>query len=99
MQKDNSRTIYHWSDAGVTSWYDFAVAIGENSVAINLLEKCAEVSPIKTIDFPTKAKRPPYSVLDTFASSKELQLKNIHWQKSLMKTLIEIKDLNLIRTL
>lgn len=95
-KKENSRNIYHWSDAGVTSWYDFAVAIGEMSVSINLLKDCAEVLPIKTSEFPSKAKRPSYSVLDTFSSLRELKLKNKHWKRTLLETLLEIKDLNLI---
>ena len=50
-----------WSDAGVASWYDFAVAIGEIGDQIGLLERAAKVQPICTDDYPTPARRPSYS--------------------------------------
>lgn len=53
------RGIYNFSNAGVCSWYDLAVATHELSGI-----EC-QVSPIKTKDYPTPAPRPPYSVLDT----------------------------------
>lgn len=54
----------HWTDAGVASWYDFAVAIAEEALAAGLLEHPADVRPIMTQDYPTPARRPPFSVLD-----------------------------------
>ena len=56
--------ICHWTDAGVASWYDFAVAIQEEALAISLLAKAVPVIPIRTADYPTPARRPAYSVLD-----------------------------------
>ena len=44
--------LYHWSDAGVCSWYDCAVAIGEEALAMGLLDKMATVRPIATEDYP-----------------------------------------------
>ena len=50
--------VYHYSNSGAISWYDFAVEIFKQS------GKTIEVKPIKTEDYPTKAKRPKYSVLE-----------------------------------
>ena len=54
--------VLHWSDAGASSWYDFAVAIGELAQAKGLLEKPAPVRPLSTKDYPTPARRPAYSL-------------------------------------
>jgi dTDP-4-dehydrorhamnose reductase len=51
--------IYHYSNLGAISWYDFAVEIFKQ------FGKTIEVKPIKTKDYPTAAKRPKYSVLET----------------------------------
>ena len=61
----NKQKIFHWSDAGVASWYDFAVAIGEIGLKSGLLENHSKVLPIKSKDFPTPAKRPCFSLLDS----------------------------------
>lgn len=69
--------IYHYSNEGVASWYDFAHAIFElNGVNIRLL-------PIKTSEFPTKAKRPAYSVLDKTKIKKQFNLDIPNWRDSL----------------
>jgi dTDP-4-dehydrorhamnose reductase len=54
----------HWTDAGVASWYDFAVAIQEEALALGLLRKAVPVHPIRSEEFPAAARRPAYSVLD-----------------------------------
>ena len=64
--------ILHWSDAGVASWYDFAAAIGEIGEQIGLLETAAEVHPICTADYPTPARRPSESQLDSTATRTRL---------------------------
>lgn len=79
--------IHHWSDAGVCSWYDFAVAIGEEAESRGLIDRAAAVRPIATEDYPTAARRPAYSVLDTRASAVALQLSARHWRDELRATL------------
>ena len=59
---------YHWTDAGAASWYDFAVAIEEEALAAGLLTRAVPVIPIRSEDYPTPARRPPYSVLDKTAT-------------------------------
>ena len=75
--------ILHWSDAGVASWYDFAVAIGELGVAAGLLERAAAVMPIPTADYPTPARRPSYSLLDCTTTRQALNLQPLHWRAAL----------------
>lgn len=85
------RGIYHWTDAGVASWYDFAVAITEEAAQLGLLPKEAAILPIGTADYPTPARRPAYSVLDK-SSLMALGLSPVHWRKRLRSVLEEIKN-------
>lgn len=75
--------VYHWSDLGTTSWYDFAVSIQELGLEHGLLEKAIPVNPIKASQYPTPAKRPAYSVLDTSAIRNALDIDGLHWRKAL----------------
>jgi dTDP-4-dehydrorhamnose reductase len=69
--------IYHYSNEGIISWYDFAVAIQEMTGA-----NC-QVQPISTADYPTAAKRPAYSVLDTTKIQRTCSIKLKDWKESL----------------
>jgi len=79
--------MQQWSDAGVASWYDFAVAIGEEAQALGILATAAKVNPISTAEYPTPAKRPAYSLMDCSASRKILELEPIHWRQGLKQVL------------
>jgi dTDP-4-dehydrorhamnose reductase len=71
--------IYHFSNEGSASWYDFAKRIFEiNKIAIDL-------KPIPTSEFPTPAKRPRYSVLDKSKIKSEFNILIDFWQDSLEK--------------
>lgn len=74
---DNKYGLYHYSNEGVASWYDFAHAI------FDLSDKNINLIPIKTIDFPTRAQRPAYSVLDKTKIKQQFQLSIPHWRDSL----------------
>ncbi len=82
---------HHWSDAGVASWYDFAVAIQEEACGLGLLAKPIPLKPISSSDYPTPAKRPAYSVLDKRSIWEQLDIVPIHWRESLKKMLKELK--------
>jgi dTDP-4-dehydrorhamnose reductase len=56
--------IYNFTDAGETSWHGFALAIRDEANAIGLLKNVPKITPIRTKDYPTPARRPAYSVLD-----------------------------------
>jgi dTDP-4-dehydrorhamnose reductase len=85
------RGIHHFTDAGVASWYDFAVAIAEEGAELRLLAPEVTVTPIATADYPTPARRPPYSVLDK-RSLAAYGLAPIHWRKRLRSVLKEIPN-------
>jgi dTDP-4-dehydrorhamnose reductase len=84
--------IQHWTDAGVASWYDFAVAIEEEALALGLLVRPARVRPLRSEEYPTAAKRPCYSVLDATATSKALGLERRHWRANLRTMMRELAD-------
>jgi dTDP-4-dehydrorhamnose reductase len=73
--------VYHYSNEGVTSWYDFAVAV------FDLKHIKVKVKPIETKDYPTAAKRPPYSLLNKAKIKNTFGLEIPHWQHSLRQCL------------
>jgi dTDP-4-dehydrorhamnose reductase len=81
---------HHWSDAGVASWYDFAVAIAEEAVARGLLPAMPEVEPIATAEYPAVAPRPRFSLLDGRTTAAALALKPIHWRTTLRSVMDEL---------
>ncbi|MEP5566220.1 MAG: dTDP-4-dehydrorhamnose reductase [Halioglobus sp.] len=82
----------HWTDAGVCSWYDFAVAIAEESVELGLLEKMPQIHPIPGSAYPTPAARPAFSVLDKYSTWEALQTEGLHWRAQLRSMLKEFKE-------
>jgi dTDP-4-dehydrorhamnose reductase len=81
--------IHHWSDAGVASWYDFAVAIADIAALRGLLASAITVTPISTEEYPTAARRPRYSVLDK-RSLAVLGIAPVHWRRQLQSVLAEL---------
>lgn len=84
--------LHHWTDAGVVSWYDFAVAIAEEAQALGLLTSRPEVQAITTAEYPTPARRPAYSVLDRTSTESALHVEAAPWRDNLKKMLKELKD-------
>ncbi len=84
--------LYHWTDAGVASWYDFAVAIQEEALKNSLLEHAIPVNPISTEKYKTAAVRPPYSVLDKSKALLDLECPQIHWREALRDTLRTLSE-------
>lgn len=76
--------LYHYSNEGVTSWYDFAAAIMELGKI-----KC-KLTPIQTKDYITLAKRPKYSVLDKSKIKSDFKLTIPHWRDSLFNCIKKI---------
>ncbi len=79
--------VHHWTDAGVASWYDFAVAIAEEGASRGLLSGEITVQPIKTAEYPTPAPRPRFSVLDCSRTIALLGLAPQHWRANLRDAL------------
>ena len=84
--------IYHWSDAGVCSWYDFAIAIAEEALVLGLLPRLPDIRPVTTAEYPTAARRPACSVLDKSDTWRELALEGVHWRRQLRMMLQELRD-------
>jgi dTDP-4-dehydrorhamnose reductase len=79
--------LYHYTDAGVASWYDFAQAIAEEASAAGRAPVAARVMPINTSDFPTAAPRPAFSVLDKSETWNLLGGPAPHWRAALRAVL------------
>ena len=73
----NKQQVYHYSNEGVTSWYDFALAIFDKE---NIT---CQVKPILSKDFPTKAGRPHYSVLDKHKFKTDFDPEIPNWRNAL----------------
>ena len=69
--------VYHFANQGETTWFDFAAKIKA------IADLTCEVQPIETKDFPTPAKRPSYSVLDTSKIEQDLAIDIRHWENAL----------------
>ena len=101
IQKDitkniNNQKIFHWTDAGVSSWFDIATEIGDLSCKLNLLKNPAKVLPISSDNFPTRAKRPNFSLLDCSITKEILNIENKYWRYSLLEILQELKSKNFL---
>ncbi|MGB2129695.1 MAG: dTDP-4-dehydrorhamnose reductase [Flavicella sp.] len=85
---NESRGVFHYSNEGVASWYDFATAI------MRLADKNCKVYPIEAIAYPTPAKRPVYSVLNKSKIKTAFDLRIPHWEASLKKciSLVEMQE-------
>jgi len=82
--------IYHWCDAGVASWYDFAVAIQEEALQRGILAHAIPVLPIRSAQYPTAAQRPAYSVLDAARTRALTGAPAVHWRTQLRNMLDEL---------
>ena len=78
--------IYHFSNEGVASWYDFAVAI------MDIGEVDCKVKPIETKEYPTPAKRPCFSVLNKSKIKKDFEIEIPFWRDSLRKCISKLNQ-------
>jgi dTDP-4-dehydrorhamnose reductase len=83
--------IYHWTDLGVASWYDFAVAIQDEALARGLLSRAVPIMPIHSSEYPTRAQRPAFSVLDSALTRSLLKVPSRHWRHNLRMMLDELR--------
>lgn len=89
MDRD-ARGIYHYTNAGQVSWYEFACAIIDDARSAGFELAVEEVVPITTAEYPVPAERPAYSVLDKSKISSLLDQPIPHWRDSLKKMLEEL---------
>jgi dTDP-4-dehydrorhamnose reductase len=75
--------IYHWTDEGNITWWDFARAIQEEALDSGQLAKAIPINPITTDDYPTPAARPAYSVLNNTKLAKLVGIEPTPWRQNL----------------
>jgi dTDP-4-dehydrorhamnose reductase len=85
LRDQKTTEIYHFSNEGVCSWYDFALTIFE------LSDIHCHVKPIETLDYPTPAKRPHYSLLNKAKIKSSYDITIPYWKDSLLECLYELK--------
>ena len=83
--------VYHWTDLGVASWYDFAVAIQDEALARGLSNRAVPIMPILSSAYPTRAQRPAFSVLDTSSTRSLIEAPARHWRHNLRTILDELR--------
>ncbi|MCG8465877.1 MAG: dTDP-4-dehydrorhamnose reductase [Xanthomonadales bacterium] len=83
--------VFHLAGADMGSWYDFAQHIAQAAVELKLLAEAPELSPITTTEFPVKAPRPAWSVLDSSRFAQQFGYRAGGW-KSLYACLEELKE-------
>ncbi len=91
IEESAAAGIYHWTDLGVATWYDFATAIQDEALTLGLLARAVPVIPISTADYPTPARRPAFSVLNTEVSRARVKAPARHWRHNLRMMLDELR--------
>lgn len=86
QMQSGQKTVYHYTNEGVCSWYDFAVAIME------MAGLSCKVNPIGSDGYPTKAKRPYYSVLNKAKIRRDFNVKIRHWREALAYVLKQMGE-------
>lgn len=92
VERPGLRGTQHWTDAGVASWYDFAVAIQEEATAAGLLQSRCVVRAVSSDEYPTAARRPACGVLDKKTTWRALGLTAPHWRRQLRAMLLDLKE-------
>lgn len=89
---NNVNGTHHYTDTGVASWFDFAVAIQRIGFDLGLLDNKIPIKPIPTSEYPTPAKRPHYSVLDKCSLAQALpDIAFCHWDTQLQSMMTALK--------
>jgi len=79
--------LYHWTDDGIASWFDLAVAVYEEARDLGLLSRLVMIRPIRSDEYRAAARRPAYSVLDQNGSWQTLGRSLCHWRHNLRRML------------
>lgn len=83
--------VNHWTDLGVASWYDFAVAVQDEALVRGLLSRAVPIMPIPSSAYPTRAQRPRFSVLDSTSTRDLIGTPARHWRHNLRTILDELR--------
>ncbi len=90
--KKDLRGIYHWTDAGVASWYDFAHAIHGMARHLGYIEGKVKVKAISSEEYKTRAKRPKNTVMCKRSIREATGYRGHHWRDALYKMMKELDD-------
>jgi dTDP-4-dehydrorhamnose reductase len=90
IQKRDYQGIYHWTDGGSISWFEFAQQIQGQALQAGILSKAIPITPITTSEYPTPAKRPTYSVLDRSRALEEFECLVLDWEQKLAEVIAEL---------
>jgi dTDP-4-dehydrorhamnose reductase len=92
VEKPGLSGVFHWTDAGVASWYDFAIAIQELGIEKGLLTTAIPISAISASQYPTLAQRPSFSVIDKTSAEALANIKTVHWRQQLSTMMDSLRD-------
>ena len=93
IQREDLSGVYHWCDGASISWHEFAEQIKSCAIRQGNLNLNCRLRPVQTSDYPTKAQRPKYSVLDRSAIMDHLQIDKTEWQSELYKVISKIESI------
>ena len=91
IRAENRPGIYHFTDDGEVSWYEFAVAIKDLAIEAGLLPRQPKIISVTSAEFPTAARRPAYSVLDVSVLKPGTKRRRDGWRTELLNVLERIK--------
>ena len=84
--------VYHWSNLGSASWYDFAREIAVTAQRLGLLGEAPEIRAVTTSQYPRPAARPAYSVLDSTKLARALEISPSSWQQALSSDMTRARE-------
>lgn len=93
LTDESIQGIYHFTNSGVASWYDLAIATFSEAKQLGFPLKIEQVIPITTAEFPTPTQRPAYSVLSKAKITKILGTHPPYWRDALSKMLAQWQSL------
>ncbi|MGA9342752.1 MAG: dTDP-4-dehydrorhamnose reductase [Rhodanobacteraceae bacterium] len=89
-QRHDLSGIWHLTAAGQCSWFEFANAIVDEAHSVGVIARAPRVLPISTADYPTRARRPAYSVLDCGKLEKAFAVDFPNWRPSLQRSIAKL---------
>ena len=94
IERKDVSGIFHWCDGGSISWHKFAEHIRNSALNQGILQRKSRLRPILTSEYPTKAKRPKYSVLDRSGIVDQMNIDRTEWKSELDKVISKIAILD-----
>lgn len=88
ISKKGLTGVFHWSDGASITWFDFALEIQTQALALGLLKSPCTLRPIPTSEYPTPAARPLYSVMSRARARAEFDCPTNTWQAELTRCLL-----------